>query len=107
MARMSTGLLRERVQLQAATTSKNAAGGTVKTWATVATVWAHVVMASGTETVESGKLSAVEAYVVTVRHRTDMTTANRVIWGSKTMDIRKVSPDPSRQWTPMVCEVTT
>jgi len=88
------GDLRERVTLQQATETADGQGGTVRTWAALATVWAQVLAAG------AGR----ENYAITIWRRTDVTPQMRVVWGSKTLQIEGVrDPDGRRVWTTLDC----
>jgi len=52
------GQLDRKITLQSATITRGAAGGRVKTWSDVATVWAKIEMQSGEERQEGGDVIA-------------------------------------------------
>lgn len=88
------GLLRSRVTLQSKTEVSDGQGGTTKTWATVATVWARVIATdmSGERTEAQSTVSR-RLYTVTIRTRPAVTSAMRVGKGAQTLEILAVIDD--------------
>lgn len=101
----SAGSLRERVTIQSATEAADGYGGNTVTWATLATVWAQVTPVKGREAEDVGRLAGLQTYLVTIRHRTDVGLDDRVVWGSKTLNIRSLTNrDEHKHWLVMECE---
>ena len=104
MPAMTIGQLTEQVVIQSSTASLNSYGEPILTWATVATVWASVRpdrYASALEKLAAGVGAEVQRtqYTLTIYHRTDVTTLNRLSWGSEYLDIEQVyDPDGRKQW---------
>ncbi len=97
--------MRERVILRANTFAKDALGGNIPTTTTLATVWAKVQPLAGKELKDIGRLAAKQLYLVVIRHRTDLTTDNIIIWDNKTLNIRSVqNRDERSQFLSMECE---
>ena len=89
-----SGGMRERVTFQEETEASDGGGGYTMTWGNISTnptMWARVQPVRGGEAVEVGRLAALQMYLVTVRHRTDLNTGMRIVWGSKTMNIRTIT----------------
>jgi SPP1 family predicted phage head-tail adaptor len=89
---MQAGRLRERVQVQRATATRDAYNAEVLTWATVATVWAQVLERGGREPVLADRPVMLISYEVTVRDGLEITHADRLLWRSKTLSIETVTP---------------
>lgn len=106
------GLMRERVTVQSATVSADNIGGIsdgAVTWASIATVpdiWARVMPISGrgAERVNAMQLQSAISHEVTIRYRTDLTPAYRLVWGSKALNIRSISHDEKHRHTTLFCE---
>ncbi len=84
------GILRHRVTIQRATSTKDALGGDVLTWATLATVWAEVRPLSGREAIEAGRISSTANVWITIRYRDDVTPLMRVSWRGRVFEINQI-----------------
>ena len=79
---VNAGDLRSLITLQSQTTSSDAGGAQVPTWANVATdpiVWARCVMVHGQEAVTDEALKSSQRMIITIRHRSDIQTSWRVM----------------------------
>ena len=95
---LSAGRLRHRVTIQQSTTTSDGAGGSPKTWGDVVTVWAEVLPVNGGETFRHGIQNATQFYRVTIRMRTGITPANRLVWNGTPLNIRTCAdPDGTRE----------
>lgn len=90
---MKAGELRERIEVQAATITRDAFGDEVQAWATVATVWAKVVERGGREPVLADRPVMLIAYEITIRAGVTVEHGQQVIWRGKTLRVETVSPD--------------
>ncbi len=89
MAQSLLNRLDQRVRIEQPTTTSDGAGGQVVMWAELATVYAEVVPV-GTSLSERNvaeQLQARAGYRVTIRARTDVTAAMRLIWKTHTLQI--------------------
>jgi SPP1 family predicted phage head-tail adaptor len=92
------GRLRERVVLQSvsyASSTQSSQG--VKSFSTLATVWARVTSPGGDESITAGSVSSQVRYEVEMRYRADVTPAMRVVWtpkggSAKTLEVLAVNP---------------
>lgn len=84
------GGLRHRVVIQEETPTADTGGGYANAWATVATMWCNVEPASGREVFQAQQLQKNVSHRITTRYRTDISTANRLLWGSRTFNVRAV-----------------
>ena len=81
------GDLRERVELQERTTTRDEYGAKVEAYETRATLWANVRTVAGGESEEgTDQVIADLTHVVTVRYRTVAPTT-RVIWRGRELDV--------------------
>lgn len=103
------GDLRETVTIEKQVISKDAYGADQVTWQTRVQVRAMV---------EAGIFRGTEAYVygqrvtqadnptsVTIRHRTDVSVRDRVVWGDRILNIETMR-DPEmgrRRWLELIC----
>ena len=84
---MRAGNLRKRCAFQTQSTTQDAAGEPVDTWTTSFTVWGEVVDLSGREAVKDGAYTAQVTTLVTIRHRDGIKSGQRVVVGSRTLEI--------------------
>jgi SPP1 family predicted phage head-tail adaptor len=85
---------RHRISVQQQTTSTDAGGGKVNTWAEIFSSWASVNPLTGHESYAWGQLMEESNYVIKIRYRAGVTAAMKIIWQSRTFDIQTVL-DPS------------
>lgn len=104
--------LRHRVDIQALSIAQqHTAGERVETWASILTsdepdgVPADVVPLSGREFVAAQSVQAAVNTRITLRYRTDVQPAMRVVHEGRYYNIRAVLPDPSlRRHLTLMCE---
>lgn len=86
---MRAGRLHNTVQLQQRSLSQNALGEATETWSLVASLRADIRMANGMERFASrgDTEQAVIDYVVRMRYRSGVSPLNRLVYGSKVLDI--------------------
>lgn len=102
---MCASRLRQQVELQSVSTTRDRIGGLVEVWSTAATVRAEVRQASGREVWYRGQLAAQASWTITIRHRTGVTTKQRVVYGGRTFEVRSVRDiDERRHWLELACE---
>ena len=82
------GSLNKRVTIQAESLAADGAGGAVKTWANVDTVWASVEPTAGREYLYGMQLEAAITHIVTMRHRADVSPVNRLLYDARSLNIR-------------------
>lgn len=99
------GTLRHRVTIQSETRTADGAGGFTLTWADVATVWGAVEPLKGMERLRAQQIEAPVTHSVTIRHRTDVSTKERIKFGTRLFNIRDViNPDERDRWLELLCE---
>ena len=87
---MRAGKLNQRVTLQQATVTQDAAGELVPAWADFATVWASVVDISGREYVAAAAVQNTAQTKITIRYLVGITPAMRAVHGSDIYNIEAV-----------------
>lgn len=102
---LAAGKLNKRVIIQQLVAGQDAIGQPVQTWSTLATVWANVLLKSGSQTIKGdADISTVQASI-RIRRRTDVTAGMRVLDGATVYDIKAVLPDEeSRDRVDLVSE---
>jgi len=106
---MRAGSLRERVTIQQSSVSADGLGASdgPVSWAAIATtptVWARIAPLRGSERTEAMRLESVVSHEVTIRYRTDLTTAMRLSWGSTLLAIKAIYHDEKRRHTMLLCD---
>ena len=100
---MRAGNLRHRIAIQTNTPSVDAYGQPVEGWATVATVWAEVVMLSGRELMAAQQVESQASVRVTIRRR-DVDARQRVSWDGRLFGVEAIIHDDSnRRTTQLLC----
>ncbi len=87
---MIIGELRHRLALQSATDSTDSYGQPTRSWATYATVWGKVLPVTAGESQLANQQQADITHRITIRHRADVTAEHRILFGSRTLNIRGV-----------------
>lgn len=82
--------LQETIAIQTGTPTPDSAGGRSVAWATTYTVRAQVRNVRGAEREVHGQRRTLETYLITIRRMDGLTTALRVVWGSKVMNINHI-----------------
>ena len=93
---MQIGELRHRVALQQATESANAFGEVIRSWTTVATVWAAVEDWQGREYLQARQMEAEVSTRIRMRERAGVAPGWRAVHGSTVYDIKAVLLDATR-----------
>lgn len=103
---MRAGTLNVRATIQQLAAGVDTLGQPVNTWSDVATLWANVRHASGSESIKADVLTSIVRASIRIRYRTDITTGMRVTAGVYTYNIVAVLPDlGTKEYTDLVCEV--
>jgi SPP1 family predicted phage head-tail adaptor len=90
---MRIGTLNRRLDVQAATATRTALGGSVPTWETVATVWARVLPLAGRESQRVGNaIIATATHEVRLRYKAfpDLTMRHRFKFGTRVFRIESM-----------------
>jgi SPP1 family predicted phage head-tail adaptor len=90
------GQLRHRLNLQAATETRDSFGGVVLTWSTIATVWGSIEPLSGRELFAAQQVNALISARIRIRYRDDVNARMRVVHEAKSYDIQSVIDPETR-----------
>lgn len=75
---LAAGRLRNKVTIRRRVVADDGHGAQVTTWSDLASVFAEVINQSGREAVLTGTLTGVSTFRVTMRWRSDVTTADQL-----------------------------
>lgn len=108
MAGLKLGDLRNRIDIQQKTrgASDGAGGNTTETWATFKKVWARVEPMSAREIAVADQIVHRVLTKITIRRRTDITTAMRITYQGRTFGILglREMDDAGWRWTEITAE---
>ena len=84
--------LRHRITFQEPNDTADGAGGVTRGWSDVATVWAEVIpLRSGNdESLLDAEMQGTTRLRITTRYRDGITTAMRIVFGTRLFNIRSV-----------------
>ncbi|MCB2081365.1 MAG: phage head closure protein [Hyphomicrobiales bacterium] len=96
----------KRVILQSPQETVDTGGGYSVTWQEVATLWAHMeVLGRGREAWQDAQLQDRQLFRFTLRYRDGVTTKQRLVYDSRTFNIRAVvNPDERGEMLELVAE---
>ena len=75
---MAIGKMQHSVVIQTKSRSADGGGGSAVTFSDVATVFARIEATGGSERLFGDQLEGVTTHTITIRHRRDVTAANRI-----------------------------
>ncbi len=102
---VSLGDMRERVQILAPIDGRDVIGGLVRSWNTIATVWARVEEMSASEQYHREQVQTSAQFAVTIRFRADVTTNQRIVWRGRRFEISgRPNPDERRRFIRLTCK---
>lgn len=94
---MQAGKLREKVEVQRPTVSRDAYGSVVNDFQTIETRWAHILVSEEKsytrENFASGKTNAYVVYTFTFRGKLDVKTTDRLAFEGRVFDITGIIPE--------------
>lgn len=92
---MDAGRFRERVTIEAESRKANGQGGFTSGWSAIAkAVPAEIIALSGDEALRLGIERSTSQYRVRMRKRAGLSPQNRLLWGTLTLAVKSVLPDP-------------
>lgn len=104
---MRAGELRQRIQLQTKTVTRNGFGEEVRAWTTLATLWARVETVSGAETIAQQQAAALLTHKITIRAYPALQPALRVSWThdavTRIFDVQAVLDDNAHRQMQLLC----
>ena len=95
---MAIGQMDRRVVLKTYTESRDAYGQPIKTWSTLATVWAKVMTDSGGEGQDNKQEIARSRVLITIRYRSDIDEMTKVTYDSQDYDIINIKEIGRREY---------
>lgn len=100
------GKLDRRITIQQRTVALDAYNEPVETWSALATVWAKVdyPLTASDENVTDGLNVAYTRIEFTIRHRTDIGFINRIVYGSDTYDVERISEEGRKSYLKITAE---
>ena len=101
---MHAGMLNRRIVIQQYIPMQDSSGSTVEAWSKLAMVWAAIRPLRGREYYAANQTQAEITHEITIRWRRDIGAANRVLFGSRVLEIEAaVNPDEANEWLIMMC----
>jgi SPP1 family predicted phage head-tail adaptor len=91
-----TGALRHRMRLERLSGVPDSGGGMIATWELVAEVWASLRPLDASERVEADSLAQTITHEIWLRYRSDVTAADRLVFGGRNFELRAVIDDGER-----------
>ena len=106
---MRSGPLRHLITIEQATlASDGVSAAATETWSEYTTAWAEIKPMKGLEAVEHKKLGQEIMHRIWIRYQSGITTAMRIVWGSRTLEIRGVrNPDERSIMLEIIAEENT
>ena len=98
------GKMRERVTVEIASSSTNALGEAVLTWATSSSVWASVEGVAAREALAAGQQETNITHRVRLRYLPGLTQQMRFAWRNRTLDIVSLLEYGNRTEHVAICE---
>lgn len=100
---MRIGRRDRQITLQRFTESADWSGEKVKTWADLATVWAHRKTQSGKEALQANQPATEQTVVFNIRYYA-LTTLDRVLYEGKIYDITALNEVGRRKEVELICK---
>lgn len=96
--------LRHRLKLEAPVDQPDGAGGSERSWETVATLWGRIEPLSAEERVAAGRIEAVADHRITIRRRAGLSHQNRFVLGNRRFAITAIVADEEGRFLRCLCE---
>lgn len=100
---MAISELREPIDVERATITRDDYNSEIQTWSLLAAVWAKVVERGGSQPVIADRPVMMVSYEVTIRNGLTVTSKDRIKWRGKTLAIDTVTPLPAKGLVVMRC----
>lgn len=99
------GAMRARITIQQESPTPSGGGGYALVWSDVATLWASIEPAGGREVLQGARLESRITHRITIRYTAGITAGMRVLYGSRSFNIRAVTnPDERRRFMRLLAE---
>jgi SPP1 family predicted phage head-tail adaptor len=101
---MDVGELRHRVTIRRQADVSDGKGGFDRGWTTLALrIPARVKNMNGREALIGGVLTGVSTFEVVTRYRTDIQTADQLVWDTRELNVHSAEDKAgTRQWTTII-----
>lgn len=104
----SIGDLTHRLRIEAPIRTPDDAGGVTLTWALIGEVYANIRSISGTERLEDDRLAGGVTHAIWLRHRAELTSHHRLLYGTRIFEIRAIlDRDGRHRFVECRCEEVT
>lgn len=91
---VEAGKLRHKIDIQKFTTTKDSYGEDIKTWASYHKCYASVNPLRGKEYFDTQQIVPEVDNKITIRYKSGIAPTMRIVWGTRTYEIRSVTnPD--------------
>jgi SPP1 family predicted phage head-tail adaptor len=100
---INAGELTERITIERSVNTQNDVGENTLTWSTFATVWAKVESMSGREAERYAEIVGFSGHKVTMRPLTGFTSAMRIIYRTRTLEIGAINEFDSIRYLDVIC----
>jgi SPP1 family predicted phage head-tail adaptor len=97
-ARATIGDLRHRVTIESAVDAPDEAGGMVRAYAPLASVWARIESDGAREQFVEQRLEQSRMHIVTIRWREDVNSQMRFDFKGRKLMIRSVEDEDESRW---------
>ena len=101
---MQPGLLRERVEIQRPTETRNPLGEVSQAWSTYATRYASVQTMRSREVLNAGQVGLNITHKVRLRHLEGLKSSDRIQWRGRTLEIVSVLEHEQFTVYELLCE---
>ena len=100
------GQMRNRIEIQSYSITRNSAGEEFLVWSVLATVWAAIEYkgAGSDESEQQNQLTAMINALIRIRYRSDLNTKMRIRFDGKYWNIRALLPDHMKSYLTIECE---
>lgn len=98
--------MRNRIEIQSYTITRNSAGEEILSWTVLDTAWAAIEYkgAGSDESEQQRQLTAMMNALVRIRYRTGLDTKMRIQFDGKYWNIRALLPDAMKNYLLLECE---
>jgi SPP1 family predicted phage head-tail adaptor len=102
--RPAIGRLRRRLTIEAVNRAPDGGGGATETWTAIAQVWCDIRPKGGGEAIDADALSGHVSHEITLRYRSGLVPAMRLVSGARRFEIVAVIDiDEQHRWLKCLC----
>ena len=101
---LSIGRLRNRVDLQSATVTRDSGGGVTEAFTTIAQIYADIRPTGGDESYRQGKVKDTVTHKIYCRFRSDISPEYSIVYESRIFQIKNIiNIDERDRWLELTC----